>query len=204
MLSKDLKFISSPTSLNKALIKEELALFGIKLHLLWYFRNENFTTISNPFKTKSTFNPKGKDAAIELYLSSLEEEIVETDTKLSYSNLTKEKHLPLNSLRDGTFCKINRADKGSSVVVWDRGNYLKEVEKDLGIKETYEELCSDTVSLLISIVKGSLLQVKNRGYIPNETLKYFFINKPKLGRFNLLPKIHKRLHNTAGRPLFKQ
>ena len=115
MLSKDLKFISSPTSLNKALIKEELALVGRKLHLLWYSRNENSTTISNPFKTKSTFNPKGKDAAIELYLSSLEEEIVATDTKLSYSILTKEKHLPLNSLRDGTFGKINRADKGSSV-----------------------------------------------------------------------------------------
>ena len=27
------------------------------------------------------------------------------------------------------------------------------------------------------------------------------MNKPKLGRFYLLPKIHKRLHNVPGRPV---
>ena len=32
-------------------------------------------------------------------------------------------------------------------------------------------------------------------------MEYFFINKPKLGRFYLLPKIHKRLHNVPGRPV---
>ena len=29
----------------------------------------------------------------------------------------------------------------------------------------------------------------------------FFINKQKLGRFCLLPRIHKRLHNVPGRPV---
>ena len=32
-------------------------------------------------------------------------------------------------------------------------------------------------------------------------LEYFFINKPELGRFYLLPKIHKGLHNVPGRPV---
>ena len=50
-------------------------------------------------------------------------------------------------------------------------------------------------------MKGCLSRVKNGGDIPNETLEYFFINKPKLGRFYLLPKIHKRLHNVPGRPV---
>ena len=52
--------------MNKALTKEELECFGRKLCLLWYYQNEDFITISNPFKKKSTFNPKGKDAATEL------------------------------------------------------------------------------------------------------------------------------------------
>ena len=180
LLSKGLKFILTPTSVNKALIKEELECFGRKLRLLWHFRNEESITISNPFKKKSTFNPKGKDAAIELYLSRLEEEIMAIDTKLSYSNLTKEERLALNSLRDDTSIIIKEADKGSGVVVWDRKDYLKEAEKQLGDKETYEELSSDPVSPLISIVKGCLSRVKNRGDIPNETLEYFFMNKPKL------------------------
>ena len=113
LLSKSLKFIPTPTSVNKALIKEELECFGRKLRLLQHFRNEEPITISNPFKKKSTFNPKGKDAAIELYLSRLEEEIMAIDTKLSYSNLTKKERLALNSLSDDTSILIKEADKGS-------------------------------------------------------------------------------------------
>ena len=171
LLSKDLKSIPTPTSVYKALIKEELECFGRKLRLLWHFRNEESITMSNPFKKKSTFNPKGKDAAFELYLSRLEEKIMAIDTKLSYSNLTKEERLALNSLRDDTSIIIKEADKGSGVVVWDREDYLKEAEKQLGDKETYEELSSDPVSPLTSIVKGCFSRVKNRGDIPNETLE---------------------------------
>ena len=54
---------------------------------------------------------------------------------------------------------------------------------------------------MVSIVKGCLSQVKNKGDIPNETLEYSFINKPKLRRFYLLPKIHKRLRNVPGIPV---
>ena len=51
------------------------------------------------------------------------------ETKLAYSNLTKEEPLVLNSLRDDTFIIIKEADKGSGVVVWDRDDYLKEAKK---------------------------------------------------------------------------
>ena len=91
-------------------------------------------------------------------------------------------------MRDDTSIIIKEAGKGSGVVVWDREDYLKEAEKHLSDKETYEELSSDSVSPLIDIVKGCLARVKNRGDIPSETSEYFFMNKPKLGRFYLLPK----------------
>ena len=38
-------------------------------------------------------------------------------------------------------------------------------------------------------------------YWPNETLEYFFINKAKLGRFYLLPKISKRFYNIPSKPV---
>ena len=79
-----------------------------------------------------------------------------TDTKLSYYNLTKEELLVLKSLRDDTSIIIKEADKVSGVVVWDREDYLKEAEKQLDDKETYEELPSDPVSPSISIVNGCL------------------------------------------------
>ena len=76
------------------------------------------------------------------------------DTKLSYFSLTKEECLAINSLRDNTSIIIKKVDKGSGIVVWNRKHYLKEAKKQLGDKETYEELSSDPVSPLISIVKG--------------------------------------------------
>ena len=37
--------------------------------------------------------------------------------------------------------------------------------------------------------------------ISNQTLDYFLTKDPKLGRFYLLPKIHKRLYSVPGRPV---
>lgn len=116
-----LKFYLQYLKLN---IYIELECFGRKLCLSWHFRNEESITISNPFKKKPIFNLKGKDVAIELYLNRLEEEIMATDIKLSYSNLTKEERLPINLLRDDTSIVIKEADKGLGVVVLDREDFL--------------------------------------------------------------------------------
>ena len=44
-------------------------------------------------------------------------------------------------------------------------------------------------------------KLRNRGDISHETLDYFTVNNPKLGRFYLLPKNHKQLHDMPGRPV---
>ena len=44
-------------------------------------------------------------------------------------------------------------------------------------------------------------KLRNRGDISHETLDYFSVNNPKLGRFYLLPKVHKRLHGVPGKPV---
>ena len=61
---------------------------------MWYFRNDEREFSYDPFKEKSKFDPKRKDAAIELYLSCLEKEISSLDYKVGYSNLTKGKEMP--------------------------------------------------------------------------------------------------------------
>ena len=81
LLSKGLKFNSTPKHINKACIKEELETYGRKLRLMWHYRNQEREIIINPFKKKSKFNPKRKDAAIEIYLSRFEEEIFALDKK---------------------------------------------------------------------------------------------------------------------------
>ena len=93
---------------------------------MWHCRNEEREITINPFKKKSKFNPKRKDATIEIYLSCLEAEIFSLDKKLSYSNLTKEERQAIYSLRDDTSIIIKEADKGSGIVVWDREDCLAE------------------------------------------------------------------------------
>ena len=51
----------------------ELEAFSRMLRLKWHFFNENEDIHRDMFKSKYKFNPHHKDAAIELYLSSLEE-----------------------------------------------------------------------------------------------------------------------------------
>ena len=43
--------------------------------------------------------------------------------------------------------------------------------------------------------------MEDRGDIDDSTLNYLLINNPRLGRFYLLPKIHKRLNGVPGRPV---
>ena len=201
LLSKGLKFVPTPSSVNKARIKEELEIFCRKLRLKWHFRNDEREITINPFQKKSKFTPKRSDAAIEIYLSRLEEEILNIDTRLNYSNLNKEERKALYSLRDHTSIIIKEADKGSGIVVWDRDDYLEEAKKQLDGKEVYKKVNGEVEGPLIKLIKGVLGNVRKRGDISDKTLDYFLVNNPKLGRFYLLPKIHKRLHDVPGRPV---
>ena len=174
LLSKGLKFIATPKHINKARIKEEPETYGRKLRLMWHYRNQEREIIINPFKKKPKFNPKRKDAATEIYLSRLEEEIFALDKKLSYSNLTKEKRHALYSLRDDTSVIIKEADKGSGIAVWDREDYLAEARTQLKDKDVYQELKENTEGPLEKIIKSVLRKVRDRKDISDETLDYFF------------------------------
>ena len=201
LLSKGLKFIPTPPTVNRAILKEELEVFGRKLRLKWHFRDNESSGIYNIFKKKSNFKPRKKDAAIEIYLSKLEEEIFNLDFNLQYNNLTKAERAALRNLRDDTSIVIKEADKGSAVVVWDREDYLAEADKQLGDSNVYAELKGDFVSPLIKTIKHHLSKVKLIGDVSQETLEFFVNDNPRIGRFYMLPKIHKRLYAVPGRPV---
>ena len=67
LLAKGDKFIP----IDKGLTQEELETYGRKFSLMWYYCNEERVITFNRFKKKSKFNPKRKDAAIEIYLNLL-------------------------------------------------------------------------------------------------------------------------------------
>ena len=92
------------------------------------------------------------------------------------------------------------ADKGSVVVVWDRGDYIKEAEKQLSDKEVYKEVSNDAAALL-KIINTVIAKITKRGDLNRNNLDHFLIKDRKFSRLYLLPKIHKRSHNVSGRPV---
>ena len=67
----------------------ELETCGRILKWKWLFRNEENEFDLDQLKPKSSFNPRDNDAAIEVYMSSLEEKLMKIETaKDKFSNLT--------------------------------------------------------------------------------------------------------------------
>ena len=91
------------------------------LRLKWFFRDDEKEFNPDKLKPKSTFNPRNKDAAIEIYLSSLEEKLMRIEIpKDEYNNLTWEERGALFDLKSDETIVIKGADKESAVVVLDR------------------------------------------------------------------------------------
>ena len=119
LLSKGLNFVPTSNTIDKAKLKMELEALGRILRLKWHFRNEENVFDLDQFKPKSTFNPRNKDAAIEVYMSSLEEKLMKIEIpKDKYSNLTSKERQALYNLKNNKNIVIKGADKGSAVVVW--------------------------------------------------------------------------------------
>ena len=154
------------------------------------------------FRPKSKFNPRNKDVAIEVFLSKLEDELMKISPEgRNYSNLTREEKVALNNLRSDHTIIIKEADKGSGVVVWDREDYILEAKNQLMDPGVYQKLDNDPSTLVQRVINDAISNIEERGDIDEKTLEYFMVNNPKLGRFYLLPKIHKRLSSVPGRPV---
>ena len=80
--------------------------------------------------------------------------------KAEQFNLTRDKYLTMPNLQRNRKFIIKPADKGSAVVVWDKNNYWKEVEKQLSDKSTYLEI-KIIEKYLISLVEESKKMFQN-------------------------------------------
>ena len=78
---------------------------------------------------------------------------------------------------------------------------LERQKTNFNDKNVYEELTGNVEGPLEKIIKTVLKKIRDRRDISDSTLDYFLVNNTKLGRFYLLPKIHKRLQNVPGRPV---
>ena len=128
------------------------------------------------------------------------------ESSLRYSNFSTVEWKAKRSLADDRSIVIKKADKSSAVVFWERNDYIKKAEKQLGDKRVYQKV-NFKGKLLCELVdksNSSFKKLKRMRYISDKTLKCFtydFKKATNLGKFCLLPKIHKHLENVPERPI---
>ena len=123
----------------------------------WHFYNdvsERFSEIP-AFRSKSSWLPPKCHASLEIFLSQLEKELFTNDLdEPSRSNLFAEEWKALRNLALDRSVVIKGADKGSSVVVWDRADNILEAEKHLNDKRAHKEVEFNENDLTDLVEKG--------------------------------------------------
>ena len=124
------------------------------MRIKWYFRNEITEDFSEvpAFSSKSSWNPPQGHLNMEVYLSQVENELFSNaDVPIRYSNLSKEEWIAMRPLADDRSTAIEKADKESCIVNWDRNDYLREAEKQLKNQNVYRKVAfkDKTLSQLV-------------------------------------------------------
>ena len=135
LLEKGLDFAPIHRKINEPELRKDFEEFCRRIRTKWNFRNkpsQDFS-VTPAFARKSSWKPPLGHPNLQVFLSQAESELfIETQDSLRYSNLSQEEWRAVRSLADDRSIVIKKADKGSCVVVWDRWDYIKEAEKQLG------------------------------------------------------------------------
>ena len=209
VLEKGLDLAPIQKSLNEPELTKDFEEFSRRMRSKWHFRNELSENFSETpaFRPKSVLKPPKGQASLEVILSRLEKELFSDDISESIqSNLSAEKWKALRCLAADKTIAIKRADKGSSVVLWDGSDYLHQVSRQLQDQNIYENVKFNENILNDLVEKSNKIfkRLCSHKLIFEKELKYFtykFKKATSLGKLYFLPKIHKRLSAVPDRPV---
>ena len=208
VLGKGLDFAPIQQKINEPELKQDFNDFCRRMPLKCYFQDGTHEFSETPaFSTKSTWNLPKRHPCLEMILSQVENQLFQiTKQNLRYSNLSNKEWRAIRSLADDRSIVIKKADKGLSVMVWDRNDYVLEAEKQLSDPSVYRDV-SNSENILPKLSEASnklFSSLRRKGFITEKQLKYFTYEYKKatnFGKLYLLPKIHKRLFDVPGRPV---
>jgi hypothetical protein len=153
------------------------------------------------FRNKSTWTPaEGQDAALDVFIKTVKTEVLSLKLDAPRrKNLTKLQFMGIQELSTNPHIVLKKADKGSCVVVMNTNDYIREGLRQLSNQDNYQTLTSDPTEKFTENVKSVLEQMLNEELISLDTFMYLNVDKPRPGRFYMLPKIHKK--GIPGRPI---
>ena len=198
VLEKWLGFAPTPPHINEADLRRDLREFSRKIRCKWHFRNDEVPQTNeeiSQFKVKSQWSPPKGHPALEAFLSKTEKDIFSLipEREKDY-NLTKDEYLAMRSLENNRNVIIKPVDKESSIVVWDKLDYLAEAEKQLNDSNTYKEvklsekdqvkLAEKSNSMFEGLKKKTVITEKDKNYFKFNFRKDTNVSKLYQGCFN--------------------
>ena len=210
VLKKGLKFVPTPTSLNRSELMADNRKFARRMRLKEYFADEEASpnTTGNKFK-RSTWTPEfGREKTLDNYLLAVEKSLSNMEKQKVKSNLSSDERDAIQSLRTNDRIVIFPADKGGAVVVQNRSNYEDMAKEHLSSTSAeeecvYQQLSSDCTDDIAKVVNHAIDETYLSGVIDEDTATYLKVKNPKAGNLYFLPKIHKKPgdRNPPGRPI---
>ena len=205
VLFRGLNFCRTLNSIDKFQLKKDIDEFGGRLKLKYHFDkvDKSMDSVKNRrFKDKSKWVPEVNEPMLDLLLKNLELELFSIkESGHNYSTLSYLERRALRNLKESSDIVIKKADKGSAVVVWGLEDYRKEAYRHLKDEKVYEKVLDNPLNKTIALIDGKLQNYAREGKITQANLKYLKGKSLNLGRFYLLPKIHKSLVEVPGKPV---
>ena len=177
---------------NNLLEKEDKNLVELLTDML--IENEDrHHLIHKQFKPKSNWRPNNTHVSLNSFKLAFKKQLLYSKPRPETKhNLTKEEQIGLNQLKSNKETVIQKADKGSAVVVMNNKDYLREGYRQLSDTNFYTKINNDPTKTVTEKIDTVLTEMKNRKIISSKNYDFLKPTNTKEGKFYLLPKIHKK------------
>ena len=193
ILAKGIKYVISPSNrLTKKEIIKDFDEFSRKLRCMYLF-NDGTIYDPHPFYINTGYKPKTSCNAIENYIFATKLELSKLSIEKRKSNITKGELEALESLRNNNEIVIRKADKNSTLCILNKENYINEGLRQLNNNIHYEEITQPKTTEIVKKVSEMINTLHMEKKIDDITKRYIKadIDNNNLGKFFLLPKLHK-------------
>ena len=195
ILSRGLKFIPTPVT-NESHIRKELlrdfSAFARRIRSQYIFHGQAETP--HPFHVRSNWEPPVQPSvALETYLEEVKIQLAEIPIAKPKNNLPKGERQAIKELKSNSEINVKRADKGSSIVIFNKQDKLHEGQMQLDEKDNYKTLETPMVVETSQRVDRLINKLYQGNYIDKVTNKWLSLmpNPPRVSDFYTLTKIHK-------------
>ena len=139
-------------------------------------KNKQYKPQRDPFKRTQYQKPNPErlsdNGTLDTFLHRIRTEMLDENLykQNKHDNLTRKERIALRELMENRHIIINKADKGSTIVVTDREDYVRNAMTHLNDKSVYKPLDTDLSPTLKQTIVDKLTLLKNKGFIYKESM----------------------------------